>query len=143
MTSKGMRLAVFMGTLVYVGMAPKLIAEPDNTTYQVTVVSSFGTVFTDCYRFDTPASGSLRIDALGQTITFRHGQLNTVGQRFKAVSRSGQPLAIMFMGEAVVALSQLNGEAVNEFGDTFVFTGFVNASCSLTLVPSNPYSNGN
>ena len=49
----GMRLAVLTGTLASLTMAPRLMAgQPDNTTFQVTVQSSFGTTFTDCFRFD-------------------------------------------------------------------------------------------
>src|SRR5215471_20288547 len=76
-------------------------AQVTGKTFRVTVKSSFGTTFTDCYRFDVPVAGDLRIDELLQTITYRHGQLNTVDTRFKAVSLSGQLLSIMFFGEEV------------------------------------------
>jgi hypothetical protein len=109
------------------GLAPlsSTYADPTGRTFQVTVVSSFGTTFTDCFRFDVPSPGDLTIDLLFQTITYSHGQLDEadVRSRFKAVSRSGQPLSIMFFGEEIQALERLTGEAVNEFGDTFVFSG--------------------
>ena len=105
-------------------------AGPSNTIYQVTVVSSFGTTFTDCFRFDTPGMGDLTIDGLGPAITYRHGQLDSNSERFKAVSRFGQPLSIMFFGEAV-----------NEFGDTFVFSGTSNATCPTGASSLNPYLN--
>src|SRR5215510_4786168 len=98
-------------------------AQVTEKTFRVTVKSSFGTTFTDCFRFDFPGAGDLTIDLLFQVITYRHGQLDTVDTRFKAVSRSGEPLAIMFFGEEIEALEQLTGEVVNEFGDTFVFSG--------------------
>ena len=98
-------------------------AQVTGKTFRVTVKSSFGTTFTDCFRFDVPVAGSLAIDGLGQVVTYRHGQLDTVDTRFKAVSRFLQPLSIMFYGEEIEALEQLTGEAVNEFGDTFVFSG--------------------
>ena len=98
-------------------------AQVTGKTFRVTVKSSFGTTFTDCYRFDVPVAGSLTIDLLGQVITYRHGQLDTVDTRFKSVSRFLQPLSIMFYGEEIEALEQLTGEAVSEFGDTFVFSG--------------------
>ena len=129
-----------MGALVLFGIVPRATAGPDNTTYAVMVVSSFGTSFNDCFRFDVPSPGDLTIDALLQTITWRHGQLNTVPQRFKAVSRFGQALSIMFFGEAVDPLNRLTGEAVSEFGDTFVFSGVSTTSCVLGPVPTNPYS---
>ena len=111
------------------GFAPLSNTYADSTpageTFKVTVKSSFGTSFTDCYRFDVPGAGDLTIDLLGQVITYRFGQLNEpeASVRFKAVSRFGQPLSIMFFGEEVEALEELTGEAVNEFGDTFVFSG--------------------
>jgi len=100
-------------------------ANPTGRTFRVTVKSSFGTTFTDCFRFDVPGAGDLTIDLLGQVITYRHGQLDDpdASSRFKAVSRFLQPLSIMFFGEEIQALEQLTGEAVNEFGDTFVFSG--------------------
>src|SRR5215831_3037320 len=104
-------------------------AEVTGKTFRVTVKSSFGATFTDCFRFDAPNPGDLTIDQLFQTITYRHGQLDTVDTRFKAVSRSGQPLAIMFYGEEIDALAQLTGEAVSEFGDTFVFSGPETSPC--------------
>ena len=111
------------------GLTPPSNAQPDGTptgeTFSVTVKSSFGTTFADCFRFDVPGAGDLTIDGLGQVITYRHGQLDEpeASANFKAVSRSGQPLAIMFFGAEVEALEELTGEAVNEFGDTFVFSG--------------------
>jgi hypothetical protein len=112
---------ILAGSLVYAGGYEK--PGPDNRTYRVRVVSSFETEFIDCYRFDTPNPVELTIDLLFQTIPYRHGQLDTVQADFKAVSLSGQALSIMFFGTAVDPLERLNGEAVNEFGDTFVFSG--------------------
>ena len=109
------------------GLAPlsNTYANPTGNTFSVTVKSSFGTTFTDCFRFDVPGAGDLTIDLLRQVVTYRHGQLDApdASARFKAVSRSRQPLAIMHFGEEIEALEQLTGEAVNEFGDTFVFSG--------------------
>ncbi len=134
-----MLLAVLTGSLVFLGIVPGVTAGPTNTTYRVKVVSSFGTTFTDCYRFDTPGIGDLSIDLLGQVITYRHGQLNTKEERFKAVARSGQALAIMFFGETFDPLDQLTGEAVSEFGDTFLFSGPSDAACVPGTSSTNPY----
>jgi hypothetical protein len=51
-------------------------ANPTGRTFRVTVRASFGTTFTDCYRFDFLGSGTLSIDLLFQTLTYRHGQLD-------------------------------------------------------------------
>ena len=101
-------------------------AQVTGRTFRVTVKSSFGTTFTDCFRFDVPGAGDLTIDGLlvlGQVSIYRHGQLDTVDTQFKAVSRAGAPLSIMHYGEEIEALEQLTGQSVNEFGDTFVFSG--------------------
>ncbi len=113
------------------GLAPisSTYAEVTGRIFGVTVKSSFGTTFNDCFRFDVPGTGDLSIDLLFQVITYRHGQLDQVDTRFKAVSRFDQPLSIMFYGEEIEALERLTGEAVNEFGDTFVFSGLETSSC--------------
>ena len=133
---------IAMLTVLVVGLAPVsgTDAQVTGRIFRVGVRSSFGTTFMDCYRFDVPTPGSLTIDNLFQTITYRHGQLDQVDTRFKAVSRSGQPLSIMFYGEEIEGLELLVGEAVNAFGDTFVFAGMETSSC-LADTPSveNPY----
>jgi hypothetical protein len=128
-------LTVLTFTIFALGFAPisSIYAEVTGRIFRVTVKSSFGTTFTDCFRFDTPVLGSLTIDGLGQIITYRHGQLDEVATQFKAVSRSGQPLSIMYYGEEVEGLEQLNGQAVNEFGNTFVFSGPEVPSCIRPL----------
>jgi len=131
-------------TILVLGLAPfsQTHAQVTRKTFKVTVKSSFGTTFTDCFRFDNPEPGQLTIDMLAQTITYRHGQLDHVKTRFKAVSLFAQPLSIMFYGEEVEALEQLNGEAVSEFGDTFVFSGHEERTCNTTSgssVGSSPW----
>src|SRR5215831_8699482 len=85
------------------GLAPlsNTYANPTGRTFQVTVKSSFGTTFTDCFRFDFTTPGTLTIDLLFQTLTYRHGQLDDpdANARFKAVSRTGAPFANMYFGE--------------------------------------------
>ena len=112
--------AVLALAMLFLGNA---YAQVTAKTFRVTVKSSFGTTFTDCFRFDVPGAGSLTIDLLGQVLTYRHGQLDTVDTRFKSVSRFPASLSIMFYGEEIEALEQLTGEAVNEIGDSFVFSG--------------------
>jgi hypothetical protein len=111
---------------------------PAGRVYKVTVVSSFATEFIDCYRFDTPNTGDLTIDELFQTIPYRRGQLDTVRSEFKAVAPAEQGFGIMFFGQAVDALLRLNGEAVNEFGDTFVYSGQEADECQ-SVPPEEPF----
>ena len=117
-------LVVLSFAALALGIAPisSIYAEVTGRIFRVTVKSNFGTTFTDCFRFDVPALGALTIDGFPfGPVTYRHGQLDQDVFRFKAVSRSLQPFSIMWFGEEVEGLEQLNGEAVNEFGSTFVF----------------------
>jgi hypothetical protein len=130
------RVAVSMMLAFGLALTVTTHAEVTGRIFQVTVKSSFGTPFTDCFRFDVPVTSFLSIDGLPQGgLMYRHGQLDLIATSFKAVSHFGQPLAIMFYGEEVEGLERLNGEAVNEFGDTFVFSGIEVASCVLRLLP--------
>jgi hypothetical protein len=133
---------IAMLTVLVLGLAPVsgTDAQVTGRIFRVGVRSSFGTTFMDCFRFDVPSTGDLTIDNLFQTITYRHGQLDQVDTRFKAVSRSGQPLSIMFYGEEIEGLELLVGEAVSAFGDTFVFAGMETSSCATgTLSVENYY----
>jgi hypothetical protein len=129
---------IWLGVLFFLAATPAR-ADVTGNTYHVTVVSSFGTMFTDCFRFDNPGPGMLNIDGLGFPITYVHGQLDAVGTRFKSVSTSGQPLSIAFNGEELTALTLLNGEAVNEFGDSFVFSGPLDPACVPAGGAKSPY----
>lgn len=104
-------------------------------TYKVFVRVSDGTTFTDCLHFDDPAIGRLTVDGLG-TLTYRHGGLDSAHNRFKAVTR-GPGFETMLFGTFRSNLRQLQGEALDELGATYVFTGRRNASCSFssTSVP--------
>jgi hypothetical protein len=113
----------FAAFAVGLALISSAYAQVTGRTFRVTVKSSVGGTFTECFRFDRPNPGDLTLDGLTRPVTYRHGQLDTVDTRFKAVSRTGAPFAIMFFGEEIEALEQLTGEAVNEFGVTFVFSG--------------------
>jgi hypothetical protein len=109
---------------VAVALLSSAQAQVTGRTFRVTVTSSnLGAPVTDCFRFDVPNAGDLTIDQLGQVLTYRHGQLDTVDTHFQAVSRTGQLFAIMFSGDASGAPAQLTGEGVTEFGETFTFSG--------------------
>jgi len=78
-------------------------AQVTGRTFRVTVTSTLGTPLTDCFRFD--------------------GHRDTVNTHFQAVSRTRQPMAIMFVGDTSGVPAQLTGEGVNEFGVIFTFSG--------------------
>jgi hypothetical protein len=115
--------------------------EAPRLAWRTEVALNEGIIFADCFHFDTPGPGDLSIDLLGPPFTYAHGQLDVVGTRFKAVSRSGQPLSIMYYGKELTGLEldQLNGEAVNERGETFVFSGPHTQSCQPSAGTTSPW----
>ena len=102
-------------------------------TYEAQVESSFGTTFTDCFRFNVPDPKNLLIDNFGVPLLFRFGDLNQNKDQFQAITltRSGAPFAIMFHGR-FGAFDRFSGQAVTELGDTFVFSGQRNDLCSTS-----------
>src|SRR5215472_15642036 len=132
------RKNIWLSLLFFLAATPAQ-ADVTGNTYHVTVVSSFGTTFTDCFRFDNPGPGMLNIDQLGFPVTYVHGQLDAVGTRFKSVSTSGQPLSIAFNGEELSGLTLLNGEAVSEAGNSFVFSGQLDMACVPASGAKSPY----
>ncbi len=101
--------------------------------FEVQVQSSFGTVFTDCFQFDR--TNTLNILGFPTPLTYTFGDLDTDRSRFKAVTRSdpAPPFQIMFFGRSL-NFGRIKGEALNEFGDTFIFSGVRNDSCPDALV---------
>jgi hypothetical protein len=137
----------FVSALLVVGMM--FFATPtmavDGSTYEVDVVSSFGTKFSDCFRFDT--SGNLVIDLLVKPQTFAHTNLDTHPSKWQSSSKSGDPLAIVFHGRTNESGKEIEGDAINEFGETFIFGGIINPDCVAGAAASkekegsgNPYS---
>jgi hypothetical protein len=126
------KVTLVAGALVGFMMAtvPHVAAEHITRTYRVTVRTDFGTTFTDCYRFNTPARGEVTIDGLGgASLLYRHGNLDAVLTRFKAVTSI--PFGITFFGQFLSDPARIRGEGVNESGDTFTFSGRRNAACSV------------
>ena len=103
-------------------------------TYEVAVQSSTGTTFTDCFRFDRPQSTVLTIDQLG-SILYTHGGLGNRLNRFKAVGAAGNA-AITFFGSFKKKFRRISGEAVNNGGVAFVFSGRRREGCGRSSVDS-------
>ncbi len=101
-------------------------------TYAVSVRTDTGASFPDCLRFDD--QGSLTVDGLGATLTWRQTRLNSSPTAFQATSRTGAPLAIALSGRTH-GEDTIVGNGVNEFGDTFVFSGSEDAQCVVGLGP--------
>ncbi len=124
----GIFVVALGSVLVTVGPAR---ADHVAATYKVFVRVSDGTTFRDCLHFDDPAIGRLTVDGLGR-LTYRHGRLDSAHNRFKAVTR-GPGVETMLFGTFRSNLRRLEGEALDELGTTYVFTGRRNASCSFSL----------
>lgn len=140
---KSLGVAVLLAVGAFPVASPAQGTDAVNATYEVQVRSSFGTEFTDCFRFDVPGNFRLTIDGFGPPLTYRFGDLNGERGRFKSVSRgadSGAPFEIMFFGN-FLDFGGIKGEALNEFGNSFVFRGARNESCPLAVseAAKNPY----
>jgi hypothetical protein len=103
-------------------------------TYEVVVQSSAGATFTDCFRFDRQQSTVLTIDGLG-SILYTHGGLGNRPNRFKGVGAAGNA-AISFFGSFKRKFRRISGEAVNNGGVAFVFSGRRRERCGRSSVDS-------
>lgn len=115
---------------------------PDGNTYLVHVKSSFGTKFDDCYSFDHNSPGTLTIQWLGEPLTYAHDDLNKDDEDWQATSQAYAFLGIAFHGSTDHHGEKIKGNAVSEFGDTFVFKGEKSKKCeveTLRTQTANPY----
>ena len=96
---------------------------PDGISYEVDVKTSFGTEFTDCFIFTD--FGILNVVGLGWPLAFDQANLGTHEVFWLSVTLSGGGFQIAFNGMATGNEfdGMLKGNAINEFGDTFVFKG--------------------
>jgi hypothetical protein len=127
----------------------------DNNVYRCQVKSDFGTAFEDCFRFTSPGLQSqdfdLFIDLLGEILgceckaegSLENPQFNE-SREFHCVNALFSAfLNIAFEGEVAEHGETLkNGQAVNEFGDSFVFRCVQDPECSVYGLgerTGNPY----
>jgi hypothetical protein len=133
------RIAALTAAAVGLVLVSSSYADVTLGTYRVSLISNAEQSFIDCYRFDQPNPGDLTIDLLpGGPVTYRHGQLDAVGESFKAVSRPGQ-MRISFAGTDVTVFGQMRGEAVNAAGSTWVFVGTRVDKCEPFSETAAPY----
>ncbi len=118
-----------------------------NLVYAVKVKSSFLTEFDSCWSFGHHFPGVLKISDLngGGVLTYAHDNRNKDDDDWQATSLSNANFGISFHGEVNNHGSEIKGNAVNEFGDTFVFKGKRIAKCQVPAVKSlnqttNPWS---
>jgi hypothetical protein len=111
-------------------------------SYKIYTISSFGTQFNDCIYF-SPA-GILTVGDYGPLV-YRNDQLNTDLRKWQATPASApipSGFILSFQGSAEGTNGQvISGDAVNEFGDTFIFQGVVVSSCPARAATSgsSPY----
>src|SRR5262245_48047162 len=89
---------------------------PDDHTYHVTVYSSFGTQFDDCFTFrpGTPR-GRLTITRYGQSEFYNRDGLNSEPPAWQATSPSTNAFALSFHGTTAGFDAQvINANGINE-----------------------------
>ena len=130
---------MLLGTAASVGTAS---ANPANASYLVTVVTSFGTKFADCFTFD--GAGNLTVGGYG-TLTYGQGAKGAAKGVFSSVS----PLAvaesvgfsITFAGYAFGPASSGYLKAIgnDEQGDTYSLRGPTSSSCAAASATRASY----
>ena len=138
-------IKLFAGALAIAGVAGAgtAHANPSNVTYLVTVSTSFGTSFTDCFSFDKV--GTLTVGGYGPlTYTFQSRDMNK--KKFQSVSPIASALAAGFsiefngvsLGHTTVGYLLANGN--DEFGDSYIVSGPPVASCAAAArLPNSQY----
>lgn len=113
-----------------------VMADVAGRTFEANVISSFGTQFSDCFRFDD--AGNVFVDGLGQTQTFSQDFLGNSPAAWQSSSRTGDALAIAFHGRERDAMSWI-GNGINETGDTFIVIAFENPGCVVAPATYGSY----
>lgn len=125
-----------------------------NKVYFCNVVSDFGGGFTDCFRFTSPGNISLRfdltIDGLGDTLacscdatgSSTNASFNA-SNNFQCTTTSAPAggLGIMFHGKTKGSKLK-KGNAVSEFGDSFVFDCVLDVANACLIVGPPPLTSG-
>jgi hypothetical protein len=116
-----------IAALVLASIALPAQADHVRRTYEVVVQSSAGATFTDCFRFDRPQSTVLTIDGLG-SILYTHG-----GSAIAPTVSRGCVLRVTPRSVSLAAsrekFRRISGEAVNNGGVAFVFSGRRREGC--------------
>lgn len=113
------------------GGSAAMAAGPGTRIYRVDVQTSYGTQFFDCFRFNRPGTGDLRVDGIG-TFAYQKGGLDKLPRKFKAVT-TGNSFEVAFHGSFSADYKQLlDGEGVSDEGDSFTFTGTSVTSCTAS-----------
>src|SRR5215510_7012888 len=115
-------LLVGVTIVTLLGSASKAIAfHPSGHIYKVLVKSSFGTAFSDCYRYN--ADGTLIIDGLGIPGVYDHDNLGANNRKTQGINADESFGLATHAQHGLVAHPTVNGDAISTFGDTFIFEG--------------------
>jgi hypothetical protein len=141
-------VAVGASFLVRLALPAARAASPDGITYSVTVKTSFGTTFQDCFRFDNPKLGLLTIDRLSAIegpLVWSHAKPARVPKYWMAVTSValGANAGFAFSGNSSGdhVVGKLCAEALYEQDDTYSLRGTPDPSCSVAAPADgeNPY----
>ena len=128
-----------LGTAV---SATQAAANPAHASYLVTVVTSFGTKFADCFSFD--GAGNLTVGGYG-TLTYGQGAKGADKGSFSSVSpiavAESVGFAITFAGYAFGPASSGYLKAIgnDEQGDTYSLRGATVSSCTASAATRASY----
>lgn len=100
-------------------------------TYKVDIKSTSGNAATVCFKFNN--TNTLDITGLGPVITFGARVTNDNNNKWQAVTMAGKiNPSVAFSGNergAFGAGSTIDGDAINEKGNTYTFTGSRDDNC--------------
>ncbi len=148
-----MKETIFGLTLLFLvfGFATQGAAQTGKV-YEIVVTSvGSGGQFCDCLRFSAESPGCLAIDGIGRRQIYgptTSGGWQSTGA-LKAstcgVNPPGIPAKFGISFHGTVVSNMIVGEAINEFGNLFSFSGTENAACSLSTcnVPDSLRRSGN
>lgn len=123
------KLGLLIGSLSSASVASA--HSPDGQSYRAAVFSSFNTQFSSCFVFDR--LGTLTVQGYGPEV-YRHDELNTQPEAWQATPSSSpipSGFILSFHGTVGGNTGQIiSGNAMSEFGDTFIFQGVVDPTCA-------------
>jgi hypothetical protein len=140
-TRENIYFALIVGATIVtlLGSAGKAIAfHPSGHTYQVLVTSSFGTQFTDCFRYNT--GGILIIDGLGGSGVYDHDNRGTNVTKTQGINTGGT-VELATHAQHKSRFKKIKGDAISRAGDTFTFDGFENPGCVRSPIILGPEAN--
>jgi hypothetical protein len=136
------RFTLLIATLALSGTVTAQQAESiGDRTYELSVVMADAGDFHDCAIFRE--DHSLQLEASnGLVITWLPVAADRTGARFYAVTSAANPYGLALHGAFLGTTGAISGNAVNDRGQTFTFTGTLNPDCAIRpagYFPRGPY----